>query len=108
MTEYLAGGGILVLFSKDENLSQLDGLIHVSNFILDGVLGTGMRLPLKGAAQAVLRHLKEMEELPYVIALDCPSGVDCDSGDADEAAIRGKLDDLHGCGEAGITAFSSF
>lgn len=108
VTEYVAGGGILVLFSKDENLSQLDELIHVSNFILDGVLGTGMRLPLKGAAQAVLRHLKEMEELPYVIALDCPSGVDCDSGEADEAAISANWTICMAAVKQGLLRFPAF
>ncbi len=108
VTEYLAGGGVLIPFTQDENFAQLDELIQTSNFLLDGVLGTGIHLPLKGTAQAVLRHLKEMEDLPYIIALDCPSGVDCDSGEADEAAISANWTICMAAVKQGLLRFPAF
>lgn len=108
VTEYVASGGSLVPFTKDEDLSQLDELICTSDFLLDGVLGTGIHLPLKGTAQVVLCHLKDMEELPYVIALDCPSGVDCDSGEADEAAIGANWTISMAAVKQGLLRFPAF
>ena len=54
--------------------------------LLDGVLGTGTRLPLKPELAALLgsvrSYLMDAENPPIVVAVDCPSGIDCDSGAA--------------------------
>jgi len=55
------------------------------------VLGTGVRLPLKGETKKVLRYLKDLRGLPPVIAIDCPSGVDCDSGKAAKECLPAKM-----------------
>ena len=69
---------------KDENLQQLQAFLENADVVLDGVLGTGFKLPLKDdigtTLAAVKRIVAEMEWPPYIIAVDCPSGVDCDSG----------------------------
>ena len=71
---------------KDENFQQLQAFIESADVLLDGVLGTGFKLPLKGEFGSVLAAVQgivtEMEWPPYIIAVDCPSGVDCDSGQA--------------------------
>jgi hydroxyethylthiazole kinase-like uncharacterized protein yjeF len=71
---------------KDESSQQLQAFLESADVVLDGVLGTGFRLPLKdeiGSALAVVQGIvAEMEWPPYIIAVDCPSGVDCDSGQA--------------------------
>ncbi len=63
--------------------------------MLDGVLGTGMRLPLKGDLGSIMAEvqsiLAELVELPFVVAVDCPSGVDSDSGEAAEECISADL-----------------
>jgi NAD(P)H-hydrate epimerase len=106
--EYLACGGILFAFDKDENFLQMEELIRESNFLLDGVLGTGLHLPLQGTAKIVLQHLKGMGELPFTIALDCPSGVDCDSGEADDAAIRANWTICMAAVKQGLLRFPAF
>jgi NAD(P)H-hydrate epimerase len=79
-------GGRLYDFSVEADLKQLGGLIETHALLLDGVLGTGIKLPLRGALAETLDFVRcktaEMDTPPYVLAVDCPSGVDCDSGQA--------------------------
>ena len=58
---------------------------------MDGVLGTGVKLPLKGEIQRALAALNVLRALPPVIAVDCPSGVDCDNGKAAKECLRAEL-----------------
>jgi ADP-dependent NAD(P)H-hydrate dehydratase / NAD(P)H-hydrate epimerase len=71
---------------KDESFQQLQAFLESADVVLDGVLGTGFKLPLKdeiGSALAAVQGIvAEMEWPPYIIAVDCPSGVDSDSGQA--------------------------
>ena len=71
---------------KDQNFQQLQAFLENADVVLDGVLGTGFKLPLKDQIGSVLAAVQgfvaEMEWPPFVIAVDCPSGVDCDSGQA--------------------------
>ena len=71
---------------KDENFQQLQAFLESTDVVLDGVLGTGFKLPLKTDIGSVLAAVQgivaEMEWPPYIIAVDCPSGIDCDTGQA--------------------------
>ena len=71
---------------KDESFQQLQAFLENADVVLDGVLGTGFKLPLKDNIGSVLAAVQgivaNMEWPPYIIAVDCPSGVDCDSGQA--------------------------
>ncbi|HTX91894.1 MAG TPA: NAD(P)H-hydrate dehydratase [Anaerolineales bacterium] len=78
--------GEVYLAEKDADSQQLQSFIEAADVLLDGVLGTGFKLPLKddiGAALAAVQGIiAGMEWPPYIVAVDCPSGVDCDSGEA--------------------------
>ena len=78
-------------FVKDENFILLESAIQSHKVLLDGILGTGIKLPLRGAVKQVLSKVKEtieaMRPRIKVVAVDCPSGVDCDSGEAADEAI---------------------
>jgi NAD(P)H-hydrate epimerase len=82
----VASGGQVIDLSQDANQDSLTSLLREHDLLLDGVLGTGTRLPLKPELAALLdtvrRYLLEAENPPEVVAVDCPSGVDCDSGAA--------------------------
>lgn len=91
LKEYNRRGYLLHAASNDANFETLDEWIGQSSFILDGVLGTGLKLPVKAEIAAVLRHVAEMEELPVVVAVDCPSGVDCESGEVAPETIPADL-----------------
>ena len=87
-----AGGEILAGGSAFEQLAEAIGTADV---LLDGVLGTGAKLPLKKDVAELLSEVNDildgLDEFPLVVAVDCPSGVDCDSGDVADETIAADL-----------------
>jgi NAD(P)H-hydrate epimerase len=87
-----AGGELITGREAFANLAES---IEVADVLLDGVLGTGIKLPLKKDAAELLEEvnliLESLDEGPFVVAVDCPSGVDCDSGDVAEQTIPADL-----------------
>jgi len=83
-------GGKVVELGGDENFKRLGEWILAAGVILDGVLGTGVQLPLSVGLETTLSLVKSFEPLPPVIAIDCPSGVDCDSGDVSAATLTAE------------------
>jgi hydroxyethylthiazole kinase-like uncharacterized protein yjeF len=76
---------------KDSDFQQLGAFLETADVVLDGVLGTGFKLPLKADIGKVLGAVKSILEAiewqPLIIAVDCPSGVDCDTGEVAEDCI---------------------
>ena len=72
-----AGGEIL---SGENAFEQLAEAVGTADVLLDGVLGTGTRLPLKKDVAELLSEVNDildgLDEFPLVVAVDCPSGVD--------------------------------
>jgi NAD(P)H-hydrate epimerase len=101
-------GGKLITVDQDGDFYLLDEAIRSSSLILDGVLGTGTQLPLKMPLAKVLAHVAAFEDLPVVIAVDCPSGIDCDTGDADAACIPADLTVCMAAVKQGMLAFPAF
>ncbi|MDK2981444.1 MAG: ADP-dependent NAD(P)H-hydrate dehydratase / NAD(P)H-hydrate epimerase [Chloroflexota bacterium] len=91
LKDYIEAGGECIVISDDPQLKSLLAAAGQADLILDGVLGTGIKLPLRGEVQRVLASLKKYQDLPPVAAVDCPSGVDCDSGRAAEACLPAEL-----------------
>lgn len=75
----------------DNGYNMLLNLLAECTVLVDGVLGTGVRLPLQndvGACldcvrQYVINHPRSL----HIVAVDCPSGVDCDHGFAADETI---------------------
>ena len=86
VARFIEAGGEVTFADTDKDLSALDMCFESADILLDGLLGTGIKLPLKAEIASVLEQslfiMAELEEPPYIIAVDCPSGVDCDSGEA--------------------------
>ena len=89
---YLSVGGEVTDSGDSQSLVEF---LNDSDVLLDGLLGTGIKLPLKKEAALVLESAKnfmaEMELPPFVVAVDCPSGIDCDSGEAADETIPADL-----------------
>ena len=87
-----AGG---VVISGEKAFEKLAESIDVADVLLDGVLGTGVKLPLKKDAAELLAEVNDildsLDEAPLVIAVDCPSGVDSDSGEVADETIPADL-----------------
>ena len=88
-------GGEIISAPKDKEFEWLASALENVDLLLDGVLGTGIKLPLKDDVAEVLNEtnviLEEMDEAPFVIAVDCPSGMDCDSGEVADECIPADL-----------------
>lgn len=110
-----AAGAATVLADEDRGFIQLKHLTAHCDILVDALLGTGTRLPLRGIAAEVLRQARQALEArqkmppqllttatpspfgdrradrPFIVAVDGPSGLDFDSGMLDEAAIPADL-----------------
>ena len=88
-------GGQVVFADEDKDFTSLNSFIQTATMVLDGVLGTGIKLPLKSDVASILAEvhssLDEMDERPFVVAVDCPSGVDCDTGQAAAECVQADL-----------------
>jgi len=81
----IAGGEVFSSL-EDESFTVLDDWIGRVEILLDGILGTGFRLPISSNLAEIMetihKKLVQVKNPPIIVAVDCPSGVDCDSGEA--------------------------
>lgn len=96
----------------DQQFRVLRNMVASADLVVDAILGIGTRLPLEDNVAKILRNVNqalnftpppseegiliEPDEIgfptpspatPIVLALDCPSGIDCDTGETDSAAL---------------------
>ena len=83
------GLGIPVISaSRDDGLLRLRELLSTAHVVVDAVLGIGRIRPLEGTVWDILLMLAETKAARpdmSTVAIDVPSGMDGDSGDADPA-----------------------
>jgi NAD(P)H-hydrate epimerase len=95
IVQYLEAGGEVTQFANDPGFDVLQRFLEESDILLDGLLGTGIKLPLRKEAGLVLQAatllLADLEILPFIVAVDCPSGVDCDTGACADETIPADL-----------------
>lgn len=96
---------------NDHDKRLLKNMVASSDLLLDALFGIGVRLPLRDEAARVLRAVNQIinerhharpesimlnpaktGQIPrptrlYVLAIDCPSGLDCDMGAVDKNVI---------------------
>ena len=101
----------VTLATDDGDRRRLKHLVLEADIIVDALLGIGARPPLRGTVGEVLatvrdclsqrdlvaderaqyapidRNMRLFPKRPFVFAIDCPSGVDCDTGETDERAL---------------------
>ena len=78
----------VIAASDDEGLMQLHELLSTAHVVVDAVLGIGRLRPLEGMVRDILLMLSEARAARpdmTALAVDVPSGMDGDSGDADPA-----------------------
>jgi hydroxyethylthiazole kinase-like uncharacterized protein yjeF len=88
-------GGRVIKAEDDKKSMQLLELLKSSSILLDGVFGTGIKLPLKEEIAKLLQLIKSNLGVNgskiHVVAVDCPSGVDCETGAAADEVIPAEL-----------------
>jgi hydroxyethylthiazole kinase-like uncharacterized protein yjeF len=80
--------------AKDRKLKKLKDLLLGADVVLDALLGTGVTRPIGGALEDILSALKDArssDAAPLLVAVDVPTGVDCDSGAVDPATVAADL-----------------
>jgi NAD(P)H-hydrate epimerase len=90
LEDYRLSGGAVVDLSGNEYLDIIQASLVPGSVVLDGILGTGLKLPLRGSLQVVMANIRKLLEKRLdllVIAVDCPSGVDCDTGAVSEVTF---------------------
>lgn len=109
---FTEAGGQLVPSDKDDSLFHLSSFLETADVLLDGVLGTGIKLPLKKEVAELLSEvgdlLDSLDESPLVVAVDCPSGVDCDSGETADETIHADLTVTMAAVKSGLLKLPAF
>ncbi|MBN1659931.1 MAG: NAD(P)H-hydrate dehydratase [Anaerolineae bacterium] len=93
----------------DEEGEALRGLLAGADVVIDALLGVGVELPLREPLRALLGTVSDsladrrsapglevvvplhVGEPPLVVAVDCPTGLDADTGEIDPAAVQADL-----------------
>ncbi len=78
----------------DAGFGALDKLLAEADAVVDALLGTGRPRPIGGALAEVLTRLaqaRQRPEPPRLIAVDLPTGLDCDTGRVDRHCLAADL-----------------
>jgi NAD(P)H-hydrate epimerase len=95
----------VVIATDDPDFTSLQGALDTAEMVIDALLGTGRSRPIEGALAEILRRLRAAEgrtHPPKVIAVDLPTGVDADSGRADDLAVRADMTVTFGLAKVGL------
>lgn len=64
------------------------GIVLSADVLIDGLFGTGIHLPLRDPAPAIIEAMNATGR--PIVAIDVPSGMDADTGKGVEAAVRAE------------------
>ncbi len=102
-------GGEIYMADEDKRYGDLESLLQRHRVLIDGVLGTGIQLPLKPQIAAIFayvqRSLVKMDEPPYVVAVDCPSGIDSETGEVAPECIPADVTVTMAAVKKGLLSF---
>lgn len=65
------------------NIIELSMLLHTGTILVDGLVGTGAKGPLREPMSVAVGLMNHQEHLVPTVALDIPSGLDADDGTGD-------------------------
>lgn len=87
--------GQVINLDDDKDFLQLSDLLDTCSILIDGILGTGIKLPLNKEIANILSFINSkpalIDKTLHVVAVDCPTGVDCDTGDVAPEIIPAEL-----------------
>ena len=101
-------GGQVISIDEDGSYDKLQELIGNSDIILDGILGTGFKQPLRDEISTPLQVFSKFDTLPEIVAVDCPSGVDCEIGETAEETLHANLTVCMAAIKKGLLKFPAF
>ena len=95
----------VILAEDDKKYADLNTALSTADVIVDAIFGTGKLRPISGAVKDILKRVRdEKKRRPgmRIVAVDLPSGVDSDSGEADPATLAADLTITLGCPKIGL------
>jgi NAD(P)H-hydrate epimerase len=114
----------VVWADQDPAYEQLRELVQRADVLVDALLGVGVDRPIEGTlrdllvstsdALAVRRSRRELEgsvptlsalRAPVIVAVDCPSGLNCDTGALDPSALPADVTVTFGHPKVGLLRF---
>jgi NAD(P)H-hydrate epimerase len=94
---------------KDKRHKVLNDLIISTDLLVDSVFGTGFKPPIEGDSKNILafvnKVLDEGVSTPYIVAVDCPSGIDCDTGEIADESLAADLTVTLAAAKPGLLRF---
>jgi len=95
--------------ANDQHWRTLNNLLNSATLVIDAVFGTGARQPLGGPGAELLRAtasiLNARAPRPLGVAVDCPSGLHCDTGALDALSLPADLTITFAAAKRGHFAF---
>ena len=101
-------GVSVVSASDDPAYSRLKATLASAHVVIDAILGTGRARPIEGAFKDILAALLEARTSNpglCLIAMDLPTGLDCDTGEVDPACVPSDITVSLGYPKRGHLAF---
>jgi NAD(P)H-hydrate epimerase len=105
---YSEAGGKSIMYAERGFANTAQAVLGAADLILDGVLGTGTTLPLRDDARKFLKLIGDGVKNQSIVAVDCPSGVDCESGAAAQETLKAELTVCMEAVKAGLIQFPAF
>ncbi len=106
------GGVLHDYFDPEQPSVDLQAELAGTDLLIDGVLGTGIKLPLRTPLDNLIGKVKEvldrLENKPTIVAVDCPSGVDCDTGEVSPVCVPADLTVTMAAVKAGTLQFPAY
>jgi hydroxyethylthiazole kinase-like uncharacterized protein yjeF len=99
----------IIIAENDTRHKALKDLISSTDLLVDSVFGTGFKPPIKGDTKKILAFVKKVLEervsKPYIVAVDCPSGLDCDTGEIADESLFADLTVTLAAAKPGLLRF---
>jgi NAD(P)H-hydrate epimerase len=101
-------GGSTILFSDKGATKRLTEWLMDSQVVIDGLLGTGFVLPMRDPYKSILDIVKESKGKFKIVSIDCPSGINCDSGETSDESLFADLTVCLQAVKIGLLSFPAY
>jgi len=100
--------GEILAIESESDWALVESWFSKTHVLVDGILGTGLTLPLKPDLALKLERLTNLPLPQHIVAVDCPSGVDCDTGEAAPDVLPSELTICMDAIKIGLLRFPAF
>jgi len=91
--------------AEDKGFQALAEILARAELVIDALLGTGRMRPIDGKLAEILKRLAAARQRPLpprILALDLPTGVDCDTGAVDPLCVPAEVTVTLGHSKVGL------